>query len=325
MTYSQAKLNKEFIGIDIASKKYDVCYPDESTKTFDNNPKGHAKLIKSLPKEVEIIVALEPTGGYEKEVMYALQDAKIDVATCSGFKVNNYSKALGFNAKNDRIDSYVIRHFAKDMFAKGKLAIALVKSNDSKKLERWLNRRTQVIKILVSEKQRFDKCIDKDISRSLKRSISYHNKEKAMIDKKITQLSQSKEQIERNKRSKEFVGIGDVCANGLSIYLPELGHCSNKVIAAIAGVAPYCRESGKYQGKSKIKGGREKLRSILYMGVLSAIKHNEVISEFYYRLKKKGKPHNVAMIACMRKMLCILNAMQRNKTNWDVNYCTNKS
>jgi transposase len=321
MTHSQEKSNKQFIGIDIASKKYDVCYPDESTKVFQNNSQGHAKLIKSLPKDVELVLAMEPSGGYEKELIYALQDAGLDVALCSSFKVKNYSKALGFNAKNDSIDSYVIKHFAKDMFAKGKLIIAPVKSADHILLENWLNRRAQVIKMLISEKQRLDKSNDKDISSMLIRSIRYHEKEIKIIDEKIKKLNQDKEQIQRTKRYKEFVGIGDVCANGLSIYLPELGHYPNKVIAAIVGVAPYCRESGKYKGKSKISGGRDKLRSILYMGVLSAIKYNKVISEFYYRLKKKGKPHNVAMIACMRKMLFILNAMQRNQTNWDANYC----
>ncbi|HFC29473.1 MAG TPA: IS110 family transposase [Oceanospirillales bacterium] len=322
MTHSQAKLNKEFIGIDIASKKYDVCYPDESTKVFQNTPQGHANLIKSLAKNIEIIIAMEPSGGYEKELIYALQEAGIDVALCSSFKVKNYAKALGFTAKNDSIDSYVIRHFAKDMFAKGRLIVAPVKSKDSIKLESWLNRRVQVIKMLTSEKQRLDKSFDNQVSNSLKKSIKYHEKEIEMIDKKIKRLSQSKEQIQRTNRYKQVIGIGDVCANGLSIYLPELGHYPNKVIAAIVGVAPYCRESGKYKGKSKISGGRDKLRSILYMGILSAIKYNKVIGEFYYRLKKKGKPHNVAMIACMRKMLFILNAMERNKTDWDVNYCS---
>jgi len=156
-----------------------------------------------------------------------------------------------------------------------------------------LNRRVQVIKVLTSEKQRLKKSRDKDILKVIKKSIKYHEKEIEIIDKQIKTLSQSKERLERTKRYKEVVGIGDVCANGLSIYLPELGHYPNKVIAAIVGVAPYCRESGKYQGKSKIKGGRDKLRSILYMGILSAIKYNKVIGEFYYRLKKKGKSHNV--------------------------------
>jgi len=121
--------------------------------------------------------------------------------------------------------------------------------------------------------------------------------------------------------NQKIKGIGSICANALVIYLPELGHYSNKVISAIVGTAPYTKESGKYNGKSKIKGGRNKLRSILYMGVLSAIHHNIIIKKFYDRLKKRGKHHNVAMIACMRKLLCILNAMERNNTAWDDNFC----
>lgn len=324
MTHSQSKSYKEFIGIDIASEKYDVCYYDNSTKVFSNTAKGHEKFINTLSKKTGVILAMEPTGGYEQELIYALQDAGFDVALCSGFKVNNYSKALGFNAKNDSIDSYVIKHFAQDMFAKGKLTILPIKSFNFRKLEMWLNRRLQVIKVLTSEKQRLGKTQDKVINKMLQKSIKFHEKEIEIIDRRIEELSQNAEQAARTKRYKEVIGIGDVCANGLSIYLPELGYYSNKIIAAIVGVAPYCKESGKYKGKSKIKGGRHKLRSLLYMGVLSAIKYNKVISEFYYRLKKNGKSHNVAMVACIRKMLCILNAMERNNTRWDENHCKHK-
>jgi len=320
MTDLFSKSIKEFIGIDIASEKYDVCYFDGSIKVFSNTEKGHAKLIKSLAGKVDVILAMEPTGGYEQGLIYALQDSGFDVALCSGFKVNNYSKALGFNAKNDCIDAYVIKCFSEDMFAKGKLPILPVKSHNLRSQELWLNRRLQVIKVLTSEKQRLGKVEDKDLSKMLQKSIKFHEKELEIIDTKIADLGQNTEQTSRIKRYKEVEGIGDVCANGLSIYLPELGYFPNKTIAAIVGVAPYCKESGKYKGKSRIKGGRHKLRSLLYMGVLSAIKYNKVIGEFYYRLKEKGKSHNVAMVACIRKLLFILNAMERNGSSWDENY-----
>ena len=324
MTHSHSKSNKQFYGIDIASKKYDACYPDGSLKVFSNNAKGHAKLVKTLSSIDEVILAMEPSGGYEQELIYYLQDKGFKVALCSGFKVNNYAKALGYNAKNDAIDSNVIKQFAQDLYGKGMLPILSVKSIGFRKLENWLNRRAQVTKMLTSEKQRLAKSQDNYITKMINKTIKSMQKDIKLIDKKIEELSKNEELQSNTKRHKEVIGIGDACANGLSIYLPELGHYSNKAIAAIVGVAPYCKESGKHKGKSKIKGGRHKLRSLLYMGVLSAIKHNKVISEFYYRLKAKGKPHNVAMIACMRKMLCILNAMARNNTKWDVDYCSSK-
>ena len=266
---------------------------------------------------------MEPTGGYEQDLIYALQDAGFSVILCNGFKVHNYGKALGFNAKNDKIDSYVIKSFAEDLYPKGKIEILKTKSQNFRLLEQWLNRRIQVVKLLTSEKQRLAKFQSKAINKLCQKSILFHEKEIKIIDKKLEILSQK--ESHRADRFKEIMGIGDVCANGLIIYLPELGHYSNKVISAIVGVAPYCKESGKHKGKSKIKGGRNKLRSILYMGVLSGINHNKVIKKFYNRLIKNGKPHNLAMVACMRKLLCILNAMERNNTRWDDNYCVPKN
>ena len=119
---------------------------------------------------------------------------------------------------------------------------------------------------------------------------------------------------------KQVKGIGKVCSKALVIYLPELGKFSHSKIAALVGVAPYCHDSGKHKGKSKIKGGRKTLRGLLYMGTLSAIKHNPVIKSFYDRLIGKGKHHNVAMVACIKKLLRILNAMAQNGTPWQENY-----
>lgn len=320
MTHLDENLNKEFVGVDIAKAKFDVCYNDGSRNIFFNNPKGHNKFIKSLSKPDKVLITMEPTGGYEQSLLIALQDVGYDVILATGFRVKNYAKAMGYFAKNDKIDSLVIRDFAKDMYPKGKLKVLNIKSKNFRRLEQWLNRRAQAIKLLVSEKQRHEKCTEKVIKTHIKKSIAFHEKELKLIDKKIEELSQKEELIKRAEKFKEVKGIGKVSANAIIIYLPELGHYSNKAISAIVGAAPFCRESGKYKGKSKIIGGRNKLRSILYMGVLSAISHNAIIKKFYDRLMRRGKHHNVAMIACMRKLLCILNAMERNNTYWDDNY-----
>ena len=322
MTHPDRNINKKFVGVDIAKDKYDVRYSDDSTSIFANNKTGHKSFIKSLTKSDKLLIAMEPTGGYEQSLIYALQDAGHDAVLTNGFRVKNYAKAMGYFAKNDKIDSLVIRDFAQEMYPKGKLQVLIKKSLNFRMLEQWLNRRAQVIKILISEKQRHEKCTQKVLKTHMKKSIAFHEKELKLIDGKIEELSQKEELINRAAKFKKVMGIGNVCANALVIYLPELGHYPNKVISAMVGTAPFCKESGKYKGKSKIKGGRNKLRSILYMGVLSATSHNTIIKIFYDRLIKRGKHHNVAMIACMRKLLCILNAMERNNTQWDDDYCS---
>ncbi len=325
MTHPDKNINKKFVGVDIAKDKYDVRYSDDSTRIFPNNKTGHKSFIKSLAKSDKLLIAMEPTGGYEQSLISALQNAGHDAVLTNGFRVKNYAKAMGYFAKNDKIDSLVIRDFAQEMYPKGKLQILMKKSANFRKLEQWLNRRAQVVKILISEKQRHEKCTEKVLKTHMEKSIAFHEKEQKLIDEKIEELSQKEELINRAAKFKEVMGIGNACANALVIYLPELGHYPNKVISAMVGTAPFCKESGKYKGKSKIKGGRNKLRSILYMGVLSATSHNTIIKKFYDRLIKRGKHHNVAMIACMRKLLCILNAMERNNTHWDDDYCSAKN
>ena len=140
------------------------------------------------------------------------------------------------------------------------------------------------------------------------------------FEERVKQLSRENHLTDKAEKFKKVHGIGDVSAHMMVTYLPELGKVSHQKIAALVGVAPYCNDSGTYKGKSKIRGGREALRSVLYMGMLSAIKHNPVIKAFYDRLRLNGKLHNVAMVACIRKILSILNAMERNNTDWQANY-----
>ncbi len=320
MTQISEKQKLDCIGIDVSKEKLDICYTNNSKGRFLNTKAGFKKLIKSLPSNKDILVVLEPTGGYERKIIYALQTAGYNVAYAHTFKMRNYAKAMGIYAKNDPLDSYVIKSFGQDMYPKDKLQILYKKTTEFKKLENWLTRSKQLVKTIASEKQRHEKSINNDISKSHIRIIKILEKELKKTDEKIQKLSEQAELLEKSETYKKVKGFGNACANALLIYLPELGQVSNKRIAAITGTAPFCRESGKFKGKSKISGGRAKLRSILYMGVLSATMHNKIISKFYNRLIKKGKPHNLAMIACMRKMLCILNAMVRNNTQWDNNY-----
>jgi len=320
MTQIEAKKNMKFIGIDVAKQTLDICLSDNKRMSCLNGDSGFKLLIKALPHPDDAIVVLEPTGGYEKKVIVSLQKAHYNVILANALKVRRYAQAMGYLAKNDPIDSYVIKSFGEDLYPKGKLAILLDKTDEFRRLNLWLNRSRQLVKLIATEKQRLEKTPEKVVARSIQRIIRCLEKELKQTEKKVQESSDKCQLSEQAKKYKEVKGIGDVCSNALVTYLPELGKYSNKKIAALVGVAPYCNESGKFKGKSTIRGGRETLRSLLYMGTLSAIKHNPAIKIFYDKLTQRGKHHNVAMVACIRKLLCILNAMAKNNTQWQENY-----
>lgn len=323
MTRTTEKRNIEFVGIDIGKGKFDTCQGCSNQKSsFPNSEKGFRALEKQLPAPNESIIVLEPTGGYEKDIIVFLQKKSYSVVLANALKVRRYAEAMGYLAKSDPIDSYVIKSFGEDLYPKGKLAILIPKTDEFRKLECWLNRSRQLVKVLTSEKNRLDKTSDQYIKKSIGRIIRSIEKELATIDKKLEKISEQCHLSKQAEKFRQVKGIGKVCSSALVTYLPELGKFSHGKIAALVGVAPYCSESGKHKGKNKIKGGRKTLRGLLYMGTLSAIKHNPVIKSFYDRLTSKGKHHNVAMIACMKKMLRILNAMAKNNTPWQENYGT---
>lgn len=311
----------EFIGVDIAKHKYDVCMGKENVKTvYPNDTQGHNQLIKKLPNPEQCLIVLEPTGGYEKALIHALQEADYRVILANAFKVRKYAQAMGYLAKNDPIDSQVIKYYGEDAYPKGKLEILKKKSTAFKQLEAWLNRSRQLTKSLKIEKQRLEKETNREVARQIKKEISHLEKALTKVEEKIKLLSKNNGLTKKADKFKKIPGIGDVAAQMLVIWLPELGKVSHKKIAALVGVAPYCNDSGMYKGKYKIRGGRDELRCVLYMGALSAIRHNPVIKAFYDRLRSNGKQHNIAMVACIRKMLCILNAMERNNKEWQENY-----
>ena len=323
MTRTSEKRNIEFVGIDIAKGKFDVCQDRSNQKSsFPNSEKGFLALKKQLPRPSECIIVLEPTGGYEKDIIVFLQKNSYSVVLANALKVRRYAEAMGYLAKSDPIDSYVIKSFGEDLYPKGKLVVLTPKTDDFRKLEQWLNRSRQLVKVLTSEKNRLDKTSDQYIKKSIGRIIRGIEKELASIDKKLEKISEQCHLSEQAEKFRQVKGIGKVCSSALVTYLPELGKFSHSKIAALVGVAPYCSESGQHKGKNKIKGGRKTLRGILYMGTLSAITHNTVIKSFYDRLTSKGKHHNVAMVACMKKMLRILNAMAKNDTPWQEDYGT---
>ena len=320
MTQTSPKENTKFIGIDISKHKLDICFSDNKKISLVNSGGGFSQLKKQLPAPEECLIVLEPTGGYEKSVIVSLQKSHYSVVLANALKVRRYAEAMGFLAKNDPIDSYVIKSFGEDLYPKGKLAVLVAKTDEFRKLEQWLGRSRQLVKLIAIEKQRVEKASDQMLIKSMHRIIRHLEKELQQVEQKIEKMGDKCQLSEQTEKYKTVKGIGNVCANALVTYLPELGLFSHSQIAALVGVAPYCHDSGKSQGKNKIRGGRKTLRSLLYMATLAAIRHNPAIKVFYDRLMGKGKHHNVAMVACLRKLLCILNAMAKNDRVWQEDY-----
>lgn len=323
---SQSSPVEQFVSADVSKDKLDVCVGARYQVTcFDNNQKGIQKLIDQLPSSEQCIVVCEPTGGYEKRFVEQLQDAGYRVILANAMKVRRYAESMGALAKNDKIDSQIIRQFAEDAYPKGKLEILAGSKPEFRKLRAWQARNQQLTKNLRVEKQRLEKSTDDEISELIKTGIQQIEQDLQHCRQRIRELSNENELDDKVERLMGVKGIGDISSHQIVTDLPELGSLSNKQVSSIVGVAPFCQESGKYKGKSRIRGGREALRSTLYMAVLSAKQHNPVIRDFYNRLAARGKPHQVAMVACIRKLLTILNAMFRNNTEWQDDYQTKKA
>ena len=304
------------IGVDIAKHKLDVSFSDQRVVSFENNQSAFKLLLKEIENKSQTRVVMEATGGYEKPLAHFLQDHGVAVSIINAKRVRDYAKALGLLAKNDVIDAKVIRMFADAVNPK-----LLPAANDTQQaLDAQVHRREQLVKQRAMEKQHLETVGNKDAVRSIKRTITFLDKEIERIEKTIKALIKADSPLtEKVDRLSAIKGIGDITALTLIADLPELGQLSNKEISALVGVAPFCRDSGTQKGKRTTWGGRIQVRSILYMSALSAVQYNPPIKA-YNRLLMKGKTKKVALVACMRKLLTVSNSMLRNNTEWNPNH-----
>jgi transposase len=302
-----------FVGIDVSKESLDVCVrPATIRKRFGNTDEGRVELARLLAEMQPSLVLLEASGGYEIPVVEVLALRDLKVVVINPRQVRDFAKATGRLAKTDPIDAETIARFAEVI----RPEVRPLKDMDAQRLQAVIARRRQLVQMLVEEKNRLQiapswtrpdieahiawltHCIEKagkDISTLIKKAPLWREKEDLL---------------------KTFKGIGPVNACTLLARLPELGHLNRKKIAALAGLAPMNRDSGKYRGRRTIFGGRADVRSALYMASLSAIRHNPIIKAFYERLIHAGKLRKVALTACMHKILIILNAMMRTNTPW---------
>ncbi|MDD5632613.1 MAG: IS110 family transposase [Methylococcales bacterium] len=306
------------MGVDIAKHKLDVSFSDQRVVSFENNQSGFKLLLKEIENKSQTRVVMEATGGYEKPLAHFFQDhGGGAVSIVNAKRVRDYAKALGLLAKNDVIDAKVIRMFVDAVNPK-----LLPAANDTQQaLDAQVHRREQLVKQRAMEKQHLETVGNKDAVRSIKRTITFLDKEIERIEKTIKALIKTDSTLtEKVDRLSAIKGIGDITALTLIADLPELGQLSNKEISALVGVAPFCRDSGTQKGKRTTWGGRIQVRSILYMAALSVVQYNPPLKAFYNRLLIKGKTKKVALVACMRKLLTVANSMLRNNTEWNPNH-----
>jgi transposase len=298
-----------YVGIDVSNARLDVAKLGGYVWQGDNTPDGIAQLVQQLADIQPELIVVEATGGYQRNVVEALFHAGLSVAVVNPARVRQFARACGLLAKTDKMDAFVLAEFGQRVQPRRYEG----KSEAEKQLSALLVRRKQVEEMLKAEQNRL-RTISPVLRGSLERIISILKEEKKRLDEQIRELvNEHKAWQEQSAILSSAPGVGPVTTATLLADLPELGKMDRKKIAALVGVAPMNYDSGKKRGYRKTKGGRTEVRSVLYMSTLVATRYNPVIQTHYQHLLKRGKLKKVALTACMRKFLTILNAMVRNQ------------
>jgi transposase len=307
------KTEREFVGIDVSKMRLDVAYHGrKGGKQYQNNKHGIAKLLKELQTRKIERVIIEATAGFERDVVKTLRQAKLPVVLMNPTRIRRFAQAQGQHAKTDVIDAHVLARFGKAVETK----VWKLKSEFEEQISLRVTRRRQLIQMRVKEQNRLTTAYGENIA-SIKRHLEWMNAEIKMLEKEMEEMILSDpEYQEKVELMKSMPGVGQVNAFTLVAEMPELGVANRKQIAALAGLAPYNRDSGNRTGRRHTFGGRSTVRCALYMAALSATRHNPKIKTFYERLLANGKEKKVALTACMRKLLVILNAIVRDGKPW---------
>jgi len=305
---------KTYLGIDVSKDTICVClFPQNKLSTIKNDPHEIKNWIKTLPKGIELAV-MEATGNLEETVAAQLHSAGIQVSIINPHRIRSFAIGMGKIAKTDEIDAKVIAFFA----SVTTLTPKKFPSEQEASLKELVVRRNQVLDILKEEKNHLVTARNKLIKKDIEKNIKWLTKNLKDIDLKIkTMVKNSPIWKEKEEILTSVKGVGQVTSSVLIAMLPELGTITGREVASLVGLAPIDRKSGKWNGYSFTQGGRKQIRQILFMATLSAIRSNVVIKEFYQRLISKGKPSMVAITACMRKLLIILNALVRDNSKWN--------
>jgi transposase len=304
-----------FVGIDVSKNVLDVhVLPVGEHWQVSNDEGGCAQLIERLkPLGEAVLVVMEATNVFWRMAAAALAGAGLACAVVNPRQVRDFAKAMGKLAKTDMIDAQVLALFAQRI----KPPVRALPSAQCQVAAEMLARRAQLMGMRIAEKNRLATASAKKVRKDIEATIAFLEKRLGALDHEIdTWLQSTPIDQSRADLLQSFTGVGQNTARSLLITLPELGHLSSKQIGALAGLAPFAKDSGKKRGERHISGGRTAVRAALYMPAITAIQHNPVIRALYQRLVQSGKHHYVAITACMRKMLVILNAMLKSNQPW---------
>jgi transposase len=304
---------KMYVGIDVSKAWLDIAFhPGQESWRIENTQKGIRKLVKRFQSmQIENIV-VEATGGYEAKLVDELSLAAQPVSRVNPGRVRKFAQGLNWFAKTDKIDAKVLALFGE----KAQPRRVVLPSAAEKRLSALLKRRKQVLDMLTAEQNRRE-LAEKDVQASIDKVIQVLKKQLEDLDTQMHDLiDQTPELKQKQDLLQSVPGVGQVLSATLVSQVPELGGCDRKQIAALIGVAPFNHDSGKKRGKRMIRGGRPFIRNVLYMATLSATRFNPIIKAMYQRLLTAGKQKKVAIVACMRKLLTILNAIIRTQTAW---------
>jgi len=316
MSTKATKKRRSFIGIDVSKQLLELAvHQSDYHFRCPNDPKHFPTLLSELISLRPARIVLEATGGWERPLLQALQTIGLPVVVINPRQVRDFAKALGLLAKTDRLDARVLAHFA----AAVQPPVSPIKTQQDTELDALMGRRNQLSEMLAAEKNRRGSAATKTTRDDIEEHIEWLKERIKELDEKLKEQLQCSAVWQRKDEILQSVkGIGFVVSMALLADCPELGQLNRHQIAKLAGVAPINRDSGKQRGARHIFGGRAQVRNKLYMATLTAIRCNPVIKSFYLSLIARNKLKKVALVACMRKLLTIINVMVRDNQLWNV-------
>ena len=309
------KCYKRVIGIDICTERLDIADSySKIEKAIDNTVDAiKAKIIKLIKEPSDTLVVCEATGGLEHLLVDALHDAKVDVAVANPARVRDFAKGHGYFEKSDAIDAKMLQLYGQQV----NVSLAKPRTLEERNLIAITRRRSQLLQLISQESNRLRQCIDGQAKSMIQEMLKALKKQLKSVDLAIAKCLETQAKTDpKIDVIRSVPGVGVVMTSTLVAELSEIGSLSRAKIAKLVGVAPIIKQSGKSDGKRRARGGRSNVRRVLYMAALVATKNNPVIKAFYIRLLKNGKPKKLAVVACMRKLLTMLNDMVRHQTKW---------
>lgn len=309
------------IGVDTGKLQLDIYIrPLDVFFTVPNNEKGIKQALTTIKKHNPQRIVIEATGRLEMPFVLACTEAKLPIVRANPVHIKRFAGAIGRRAKNDRLDAQLIAHYGEAI----KPDLTVIKAKNIRLMSDLVIRRNQLLAMQTMEKNRIQ-ILPKHLHSTMTPILTAIKNQVSKIENKLVKLIEDCPEYQtKNTLLQSVPGIGNIAAASIISNVPELGYITNKQAASLIGVAPITRESGRYKGKRVIQGGRAQVRTVLYMAMMSAMQCNPVFKDTYARLLEAGKPKKVAIIACVRKMVVILNSMLRDSIMWDQNIAQNK-